>query len=138
MVDYLGSQEPVVVPGAPQLDPRRVLDAQRQLQIYRQLPVSSEGRQFEIQSRVAAVYDKGKSGSSVETEQILVDKETSLQYARFMSTKFYVGQGNWGGPRGPSAIKYQPPTEQEDQPHKTCKIQLSSESAHLYRYVFWS
>jgi hypothetical protein len=64
------------------------------------LPVTSEGRKFEIRSTVLGVYDKGKPGTVVETEQRLVDAETGETYTRAVGSGFYVGQGGWGGPKG--------------------------------------
>lgn len=64
------------------------------------LPVSSAGRQFELRSSVIGVYDKGKVGSVVETEQQIVDKETGEIYTKAVGSGFFVGQGNWGGPKG--------------------------------------
>ena len=64
------------------------------------LPVTSEGRKFELRSKVVGVYDKGKAGSVVETEQQIVDKETGEIYTKAVGSGFYVGQGNWGGPKG--------------------------------------
>lgn len=46
------------------------------------------------------VYDKGKPGTVVETEQRLVDAETGETYSRAVGSGFYVGQGGWGGPKG--------------------------------------
>lgn len=65
----------------------------------KQLPTSSEGRQFEIRTKVIGVYDKGKA-SVVETEASLVDKETNEVYSKMIGSAFYVGQGGWGGPKG--------------------------------------
>lgn len=46
------------------------------------------------------VYDKGKPGTVVETEQCLVDVESGETYSRAVGSGFYVGQGGWGGPKG--------------------------------------
>jgi hypothetical protein len=46
------------------------------------------------------VYDKGKPGTVVETEQCLVDAESGETYSRAVGSGFYVGQGGWGGPKG--------------------------------------
>jgi hypothetical protein len=46
------------------------------------------------------VYDKGKPGTVVETEQLLVDAVTGETYTRATNSGFYVGQGGWGGPKG--------------------------------------
>lgn len=72
------------------------------MQFFKKLPVSSEGRKFEVRSKVLGVYDKGKSGTVVETEQRLVDAETGETYTRAVGSGFYVGQGGWGGPKGMS------------------------------------
>lgn len=69
----------------------------------------------------------------METEQTLVDNDADTTYTRMVSSKFYVGQGGWGGPRGSSAPKYPPPQGREDIPDKTSYLQLSNEIAHLYR-----
>ena len=31
---------------------------------------------------------------------MLVDDESGEQYTRIVNTKFYLGQGGWGGPKG--------------------------------------
>jgi hypothetical protein len=49
---------------------------------------------------VLGVYDKGKPGTVVETEQCLVDAESGETYSRAVGSGFYVGQGGWGGPKG--------------------------------------
>lgn len=45
------------------------------------------------------MYDKGKAGSVVETETVLVEKGGDV-YSRAVGSAFFVGQGNWGGPKG--------------------------------------
>lgn len=62
--------------------------------------MTSEGKQFEIRSKVLGVYDKGKPGTVVETEQVLVDKSSGEKYCRAVGSGFFVGQGGWGGPKG--------------------------------------
>ena len=84
----------------PKFDPKHVLDGERKIEFLKPLPTTSEGRKFEIRSKVLGVYDKGKPGTVVETEQKLVDKETGEVYSRAVGSGFYVGQGGWGGPKG--------------------------------------
>lgn len=64
------------------------------------LPPTSAGKTFELRNRVIGVYDKGKSGTVVETEQSIVDKQSGEVYSKTVSNGFFVGQGNWGGPKG--------------------------------------
>ena len=76
------------------------MDGQRKLTVLKPLPPTSAGRKFELRSRVIGVYDKGKSGSVIETEQSIVDKQSGEVYSKTVSNGFFVGQGNWGGPKG--------------------------------------
>lgn len=77
-----------------------MVDGQRKLTILKPLPPTSEGKIFELRNKVIGVYDKGKPGTVIETEQTIVDKETGEIYSRTVSSGFFVGQGNWGGPKG--------------------------------------
>jgi hypothetical protein len=70
------------------------------MEFLKPLPVSSHGRKFEVRSKVLGVYDKGKPGTVVETEQTLVDAETNEVYSRAVGSGFFIGQGGWGGPKG--------------------------------------
>ncbi|GAT21612.1 trimethyllysine dioxygenase TmlH [Aspergillus luchuensis] len=119
------------IPGVPKFDYRRVVDGQRKLTILKPLPPTSEGRKFELRSKVIGVYDKGKPGTVIETEQTIVDKETGEIYSRTVSSGFFVGQGNWGGPKGPSNANYAPP--EGKQPDAVHVVQTTPETAHLYR-----
>jgi len=65
------------------------------------LPPTSTGKKFELRSKVLGVYDKGKAGTVVETEQLL-QEESGDVYAKAIGSSFFVGQGNWGGPKGSS------------------------------------
>ena len=97
------------------------------------LPPTSAGRKFELRSKVVGVYDKGKSGTVVVTQQDIVDKETGESYSKAVGSAFYVGQGNWGGPKGPATVNFPPP--QGKKPDATVFHQTTPSSAALYRYV---
>lgn len=75
-----------------------MVDGERKITFYKPLPTSSAGKKFQIRSRVLGVYDKGKA-SVVEIEQSLVDEKGDV-YTKVIGSSFYVGQGNWGGPKG--------------------------------------
>ena len=75
------------------------MDGQRSIQFLKPLPPTSHGRTFELRTKVVGVYDKGKAGSVVETETVLAEKGGDI-YTRALGSGFYVGQGNWGGPKG--------------------------------------
>jgi len=77
------------------------------------------------------VYDKGKPGTVVETEQNIVDASNGEVYTRIVGSAFYVGQGGWGGPKGDKAPSYDPPKGKK--PDATFELQTGPETAHLYR-----
>lgn len=118
------------IPGAPKLDASRTVDGERHMTFFKQLPPTSEGRKFEIRGKVLGVYDKGKPGTVVETQNDLVDAETGEVYTRATGSGFFVGQGNWGGPKGPKAASFEPPKREPD---ATNEQPTSEETAHLYR-----
>lgn len=84
----------------PDLDHRHGVDGQRKLTVLKPLPPTSEGRKFELRNKVIGVYDKGKPGTVIETEQSIVDAETGEVYNTVLTSGFLVGQGGWGGPKG--------------------------------------
>lgn len=104
VIDFYARSNSTPIDGVPKFDTKHVLDGERKIQFFKPLPVSSEGRKFEIRSKVLGVYDKGKPGTVVETEQCLVDVESGETYSRAVGSGFYVGQGGWGGPKGKSMM----------------------------------
>jgi len=127
--DFLKRSTTAEVPGVPPFDGQRSVDGERTIEILKQLPVSSEGHDFEIQNKVAGVYDKG-GAMILEAEQELVDVNTSTVYAKIASTAFGIGQGGYGGPRGPSkTLKTMPKRE----PDGTHVFQTTAETPLLYR-----
>lgn len=97
------------------------------------LPTTSAGKTFEIRAKVIGVYDKGKPGTVVETQQDLVDKATGEVYVTAVGSGFYVGQGGWGGPKGPATQSFPPPKGKK--PDAVVTHQTTAESALLYRYL---
>lgn len=118
------------IPGAPKLDPERGVDGERHMTFLNPLPPTSAGRKFEIRSKIVGIYDKGKPGTVVETQQDLVDAESGDVYTRVTSSAFYVGQGNWGGPKGPKGQNFPPP---ERKPDAEVEQSTNAETGHLYR-----
>lgn len=135
------------------MDHRHGVDGQRKLTILKPLPSTSAGRKFELRNKVIGVYDKGKPGTVIETEQSIVDAESGEVYNKVLTSGFLVGQGNWGGPKGefhvgflrlrkvidlvnlgPSTVNFPPPEGKA--PDATHVIQSTNETAHLYRYDF--
>jgi len=131
VIDFYASQGTIPIPGVPKFDSRRVLDGQRKITFLKPLPPTSAGKTFEIRSKIVGVYDKGKSGSVVETQQDIVDKATGEVYTTSLGSGFFVGQGNWGGPKGPATVNFPPP--QGKKPDAVVSHQTTKESALLYR-----
>lgn len=100
VVDFYARSNAAPIPGVPKFDSKRGVDGQRKMEFLKPLPVTSHGRKFEVRSKVLGVYDKGKPGTVVETEQLLVDAETNEVYTRAIGSGFFIGQGGWGGPKG--------------------------------------
>ena len=97
--DFYAASSQVPVPGVPPLDHKRMVDGERKIEFLKPLPVTSEGRQFEVRAKVIGVYDKGR-GTVAETEHLLVEKGSGEVYTRAVGSGFFVGQGGWGGPKG--------------------------------------
>jgi acyl dehydratase len=131
VIDFYAAQKAVTIPGVPVFDTTRVVDGQRQVQFFKTLPTSSEGRKFEIRTTVLGVYDKGRPGTVIETQQDLVDAETDEVYTRAVGSAFYVAQGNWGGPKGPATVNFPPPKGKT--PDLTFSDQTTKETSLLYR-----
>lgn len=133
VVDFYAAQDAgrPKIPNVPKLDNKRVLDGERKMYFYKQLPTSSEGRRFESRSKVVGVYDKGKPGTVLETQNDIVDAESGEVYCRMVGSAFFVGQGNWGGPKGPKTESFPPPEGKK--PDVVYENPTTAETAILYR-----
>jgi peroxisomal enoyl-CoA hydratase 2 len=76
VIDFYAKSGSKPIPGVPKFDPRRIVDGQRMMQFLKPLPPTSEGKTFVLKSKVIGVYDKGKAGSVLETESLIMDKDT--------------------------------------------------------------
>ncbi|KAI1176658.1 Thioesterase/thiol ester dehydrase-isomerase [Nemania sp. FL0916] len=131
VIDFYAAQKAIKIPGVPEFDPRRAVDGQRLIQFLKPLPVTSEGRKFELRTKVLGVYDKGRPGTVVETQSELVDAATGEAYTRALGSGFYVGQGNWGGPKGPATENFPPPKGKT--PDAEFSTQTTTQTPILYR-----
>ena len=66
----------------------------------------------------------------LEAQHLLRDSRTDTVYTKLTSTAFGIGQGGYGGPRGPTKPSYPPPDRQPDAVHV---FQTTPEQALLYR-----
>jgi acyl dehydratase len=117
------------IPGTPPFDPQRSVDGERGIEILQPIPVSSEGLDLELNGKIIGVYDKG-GNMILEAENTLLDAKTNTIYAKLTSTAFGIGQGGYGGSRGPTKPSYPPPKRTPDAVHV---FQTTPEQALLYR-----
>ena len=133
MIDFYASQKAVRIPDVPEFDWARVVDGQRRVEFLRPLPTTSEGRRFEIRTKVLGVYDKGKPGTVLELQTDLVDAEAEVVYSRATGSTFFVGQGGWGGPKGPATQNFPPPDGGARKPDAEFEDQTTPQTPLLYR-----
>ncbi|KEF51081.1 uncharacterized protein A1O9_12863 [Exophiala aquamarina CBS 119918] len=133
VVDFYAAQDSAVIPGIPKLDPTRALDGERRLEVLCPLPTTSQGQDFMWHSKVIGVYDKGEKGTVLQHEYLLVEAGTGKAYSRLVGSGFFVGQGQWGGPKGLRAQLFPPPPGRESRPDAVYETRVGSTSAHLYR-----
>ncbi len=107
-------------------DPRMLVHGQQGIKLHRPLPTSGE---VELVDEITGVYDKGK-GAVIATKLTgtLVDDGQPLYEAT--SSVFIVGEGGWGGDRGPSAKENVAP---ERAPDASVTVQTREDQALLYR-----
>ncbi|MCJ1419623.1 hypothetical protein MMC32_005979 [Xylographa parallela] len=130
VIDFYARQSATPIPGVPKFDSRRVVDGQRLIEFLKPLPPTSQGKQFELRTKIVGVYDKGKAGSVVEQETVLAERGGDV-YTKAVGSAFFVGQGNWEGPKGPSTTNFPPPEGKK--PDAVYTLQTTPESALLYR-----
>lgn len=99
-MDFSARAQSHTIPDTPRLDFSRFVDGQRKITILKTLPTTSAGKKFELRNKVIGIYDKGKAGTVVESEQSILDAQNGEVYTQVITNSFLVGQGNWGGPKG--------------------------------------
>lgn len=85
-----------------------------------------------MRKKVIGAYDKGNAGSVLHARHTLIDTDSNDVYALIDVWSFYVGQGNWGGLRGPSTEEILPPNRKPD---VMVERQTTAETPLLYRYL---
>ncbi|OAA57627.1 MaoC-like dehydratase [Niveomyces insectorum RCEF 264] len=128
--DFVKKMITADVPGTPPFDVQNSVDGERAIEVLCPLPVSSEGLDLELHNRVVGVYDKG-GHMVLEAAQQLLDARTGTVYANMHSTAFGIGQGGYGGPRGPTKPAVRMPRDRA--PDAVARYQTTPETALLYR-----
>jgi peroxisomal enoyl-CoA hydratase 2 len=91
-------------PGLPKIDWSRGVDGERYIEIIQPIPTTSAGKKFELRRETIGAYDKGK-GLVLEEQTSLVDEKEQV-YCKLVGSAFFVGQGGYGGPKGPKKPTY--------------------------------
>ncbi len=107
-------------------NPARYVHGGQSLELLGELPVEGTVR---VQSRIAAIYDKG-SAAVVVTESEAVDVASGKPLIRSATTGFIRDEGGWGGDRGPSGGLNAPP---DRAPDHVVTYQTRADQALLYR-----
>src|SRR3954463_4934260 len=103
-----------------------LVHAEQAIELHRPIPVQGRVR---TTGKLTGIYDKG-SGALVATEAESVDAETGEPMFTTRSAVFIRGEGGWGGDRGPSGGRNQPP---EREPDHVVTYETRPEQALIYR-----
>ena len=107
-------------------DPRMLVHGEQGFVLHRPMPVSGE---VTITEEVTGIYDKGK-GAVVATKSSAVSVEDGQPLFDLTSSVFIVGEGGFGGERGPSGQKSVAP---DREPDLSITYQTRPDQALLYR-----
>ena len=107
-------------------DPAMLVHGEQAIELHGPIPVDGTVR---TTSRIAAVYDKG-SGAVVVIESESVDADSGEPRFGATTGLFIRGEGGFGGERGPSGPRNQPP---EREPDQVVSYAVRTDQALLYR-----
>jgi acyl dehydratase len=107
-------------------NPALLVHGQQAITLHKALPVAGA---VTLQSRIVAMYDKGKA-AVVVSETVATDKTDGQPMYTNLSSAFIRGEGGWGGDRGPSGPQNVPPDRAPD--HQVT-YQTSPDQALIYR-----
>lgn len=107
-------------------NPVMLVHGEQKVVLHRELPVSGE---VTSQSEITAIWDKGK-GAVVEVTARALDSATGEPVFDLVMSAFIRGAGDFGGERGPSGPRNQPPA---CAPEHSVTSTTRPEQALLYR-----
>lgn len=103
----------------------KLLHGENRIEVYQPLPPRAR---FTATNTVKAIYDKGK-GAVVITE-IEAKDEAGKPLFKNISSSFVRGEGGFGGDRGPTGPRNEPPARPPD---KTVTFKTAENQAQIYR-----
>jgi acyl dehydratase len=105
-------------------NPAMLVHGQQSVTLHRPIPVEGTAT---LQSEVVAMYDKGKAAVVVTETSAIFDGAPLYTNSGSM---FIRGEGGWGGDRGPSGPRNEPP---DTAPDHSVTYQTSPDQALVYR-----
>jgi acyl dehydratase len=107
-------------------DPRMLVHGQQGIRLHGPLPTSGE---VDLVDEITGVYDKGK-GAVIASRAVATQVGESEPLFETTASAFIVGEGGFGGDRGPSAIGVEMP---ERAPDRQVTYRTRPDQALLYR-----
>jgi acyl dehydratase len=114
-------------PGEMNLNRVMVVDGERDITFHRPLEVAAK---LLVDSRVLAVFDKGKDKGAVIRHQTVLKNERGEELATLLASRFARGDGGFGGPSNGQPKPHQVPTRSPDQ---SVDIPTRADQALIYR-----
>src|ERR1700742_308564 len=114
-------------PGEMNLNRVMVVDGEREITFHRPLPAAEK---LLVDSRVLAVFDKGKDKGAIIRHQALLRNERGEELATLVASRFARGDGGFGGPSEGQPEPHKVPTRAPD---KTVDITTRPDQALVYR-----
>jgi len=114
-------------PGEMNLNRVMVVDGERDITFHRPLQVAAK---LLVDSRVLAVFDKGKDKGAVIRHQTVLKNEKGEELATLVASRFARGDGGFGGPSDGQPEPHQVPTRPPDQ---SVDIPTRADQALIYR-----
>jgi acyl dehydratase len=114
-------------PGEMNLNRVMVVDGERDITFHRPLQVAAK---LLVDSRVLAVFDKGKDKGAVIRHQTVLKNEKGEELATLVASRFARGDGGFGGPSEGQPEPHPVPTRSPD---KSVDIPTRADQALIYR-----
>ena len=114
-------------PGEMNLDRVMVVDGERDITFHRPMAVAEN---LTVDSRVLAVFDKGKDKGAVIRHQTVLRNDKGEELATLVASRFARGDGGFGGPSEGQPEPHKVPTREPD---KSIDISTRPDQALIYR-----
>ncbi len=114
-------------PGEMNLNRVMVVDGERDITFHRPLPAAAR---LVVDSRVLAVFDKGKDKGAVIRHQTVLKDDNGEALATLVASRFARGDGGFGGPSQGQPEPHQVPARSPD---KSIDISTRPDQALIYR-----